>query len=129
MEGRAHYGTLGWNVYSGFDWSDFDITCNQFLRVFGKEIPDPEATLKMLKYLISNINFGGKIGRAEDFRKLNAHLEDLINLEFVYEKIIAPDMDRSHLGFPQEGGEPSFIAGLPDNNPYQVFGFNRTIER
>jgi hypothetical protein len=38
----------------------------------------------MLKYLILNINFGGKISRAEDFRKMNAHLEDLINLEFMY---------------------------------------------
>lgn len=25
-EGRAHYGTLGWNVYSGFDLSDFEIS-------------------------------------------------------------------------------------------------------
>lgn len=99
------------------------------MRVFNKELADPEATLKMLKYLISNINFGGKIGRAEDFRKLNAHLEDLINLEFVYERLQGPDMDRSHLGFPQEGGEPSFINALPENNPYQIFGFNRTIER
>jgi len=39
------------------------------------------------------------------------------------------DMDRSHMGFPVEGGENTFISNLPDNNPYQIFGFNRTIER
>jgi hypothetical protein len=92
-------------------------------------MPEPDITLNMIKYLISNINFGGKIGRAEDFRKMNAHLEDLMNLEFLYAKNQESDMDRSHLGFPVEGGENSFIAGLPDNNPYQIFGFNRTIER
>ena len=129
MEGRSHYGTLGWNTYSGFDWSDFDISCQQQLKVFSKEVPEPDITLNMLKYLISNINFGGKIGRAEDFRKMNAHLEDLMNLEFLYTKNQEADMDRSHLGFPVEGGENSFIANLPDNNPYQIFGFNRTIER
>jgi hypothetical protein len=53
----------------------------------------------------------------------------LMNLEFLYAKNQESDMDRSHLGFPVEGGENSFIAGLPDNNPYQIFGFNRTIER
>jgi len=129
MEGRAHYGTLGWNLYSGFDWSDFEISSKQFVEVFKKELPDPEATLKMLKYLIANINFGGKIGRAEDFRKMNAHLEDLVNLENMYARNMEIDMDRSHMGFPVEGGENTFISNLPDNNPYQIFGFNRTIER
>jgi hypothetical protein len=73
----------------------------------------------MLKYLIANINFGGKIGRAEDHRKLNAHMEDLINLEFSMDmKSCEADMDRSNLGFPNENGELTFISTLPDHNPY-----------
>jgi hypothetical protein len=38
-------------------------------------------------------------------------------------------MSRSHLGFPAEGMENSFMRELPDNNPHEIFGFNRTIER
>lgn len=26
LDGRAEYGTLGWNIYSGFDASDFEIS-------------------------------------------------------------------------------------------------------
>lgn len=131
LDGRKEYGTLGWNVFSGFDSSDFEISMLQLYEVIKKEISDPEATVNMLKYQIGQLNFGGKIHRKEDMRKLMAHLEDLINLEYaLFIKEADADEDRSHFGFPPENCEMHhFLARMPVTNPARIFGFNRTIER
>jgi hypothetical protein len=91
---------------------------------------DPIATVQVLKYLFREINFGGKIARSEDMRKLNAHMDDLVNLENSLAREVESDVSQSHFGIPQEHAEMSvFLEKLPDSNPAEIFGFNRTIER
>jgi hypothetical protein len=53
---------------------------------------DPIATVQVLKYLFKEINFGGKIARSEDMRKLNAHMDDLVNLEYSLAREVESDV-------------------------------------
>jgi hypothetical protein len=57
-------------------------------------------------------------------------MDDLVNLEIALAREVEPDEKHSHFGVPQEHAEMAvFLEKLPDNNPAQIFGFNRTIER
>jgi len=63
-------------------------------------------------------------------RKMNAHLEDLVNLNLAFARDAEPDEDSSHFGFPQENAEMyQWMHKMPVTNPARIFGFNRTIER
>jgi len=81
LDGRKMYGPLGWNIYSGFDASDFQISNQQLVSYLGEPVKDKETQIYLLKYLYANINFSGKISREEDLRKLNAIIEDLITVD------------------------------------------------
>jgi len=79
LDGRSQFGPLGWNIYGGFDASDFEISTEQIKAnvMENLEMADRDAVLFVIKYLFTNINFAGKISRKEDQRKLIAHIEDL----------------------------------------------------
>lgn len=87
--------------------------------------------LEILKYLFAHINFSGKIATFEDRRKLHAHVSDLFSAETSFEKKLDPNVHKSHYGFPECDG----LYGLwvkdkmPDRDSYEVFGFNRNIQR
>jgi len=55
----------------------------------------------MIKYLFANVNFSGKISREEDLRKLNAIIEDLINVDIALAPRLLPDLKSSHYGIPR----------------------------
>jgi hypothetical protein len=85
----------------------------------------------MIKYLFANVNFSGKISRAEDQRKLNAIIEDLIARDLVNCIKAPPDVPRGHYGFPKTD-EPVLtwvMDNLPDADPAELYGFNRNSER
>ena len=42
LDGRKLFGPLGWNIYSGFDASDFQISCQQLLSYLGEPVKDKE---------------------------------------------------------------------------------------
>ena len=85
----------------------------------------------MIKYLYSNVNFSGKISRAEDQRKLNSIIEDLIARDLANCIKAPPDVNRSHYGYPKTD-EPILtwvMENLPDSDPAEIYGFNRNSER
>ena len=85
----------------------------------------------MIKYLFANVNFSGKISRAEDQRKLNAIIEDLISRDLVNCIKAPPNVARGHYGFPkaEENLLPWVMEKLPDADPCEIYGFNRNSER
>lgn len=66
LDCRKPYGPLGWNIYSGFDASDFSISEQQVVAYLNNTIADKDSLIAMIKYLYSNVNFSGKISRFED---------------------------------------------------------------
>mmetsp|Transcript_79491 Transcript_79491/g.110064 ORF Transcript_79491/g.110064 Transcript_79491/m.110064 type:complete len:85 (+) Transcript_79491:1721-1975(+) len=75
---------------------------------------DPCSILYILKYLYSNINYAGKVQRAEDQRKLLAVLEDLFTPEIYNCASTGQDLSRSHYGLPLEYEDyMAFCHSLP----------------
>lgn len=85
--------------------------------------------MEILKYLFSHINFSGKIATFEDRRKLNAHVSDLFNANVSFEKRLEANHSQSSYGFPECDGLYGVWVKekLPDQDPYQIFGFNENI--
>lgn len=131
LDGRKIFGPLGWNIYSGFDQSDFHISQAQLISYLSESVKDKETQILMLKYLYANINFSGKISREEDLRKLNAVIEDLITVENAQAVRKLPMMHKGHYGLPRY--DEDFVEWvekqLPKQDPCEVYGFNRNSER
>jgi len=57
-------------------------------------------------------------------------LGDLINEPFSLAKTLPADYGSSHFGLPPDGSQDFFHyldQAIPEEDPYKVFGFNRTI--
>lgn len=87
--------------------------------------------MKLLSYYFSQVNYAGKIQRAEDQAILEAITGDLINEKVASaSKQAVRDYSASSFGFPPEAcpdPEAFLLAAIPDEDPYQVFGFNWNI--
>ena len=85
----------------------------------------------MLKYLYANVNFSGKISREEDLRKLNAVIEDLIQIDIASATRSLPDPNRGHYGIPRydDDFEEWVEKNMPKQDPAEIYGFNRNSER
>ncbi|CDW77756.1 dynein heavy chain axonemal [Stylonychia lemnae] len=138
LVGRKKYGTLGWNVPYEFDFSDFEISGSQLLQMMRRNVIDDETNLKMMRYLIGEINYSGKIQRSEDRIILNAILDDLFCSELAFMKEAVPqNVNKSHYGLPlleynadnSFGDFSEFMRSLPEFDQEEIFGFNDNIQR
>ncbi len=102
LDGRRAYGPFGWHVAYEFDKNDFDISDQIVQTYLKKDIEDKLDTLEVVKHVLTNINFNGKISRTEDFRILKAHIDDLFNEHLTFSEEAAADLDHSHFGFPDK---------------------------
>ena len=68
LGGRLRFGTLGWHMPYDFDFSDFRISVMQLKKTMQAGVKEHSQllTLKVLKYFITEINYAGRIHRAED---------------------------------------------------------------
>lgn len=89
------------------------------------------AALKLLSYFYSQVNYAGKIQRAEDQTVLEAITGDLISERVAGASRGLPrDYSASTFAIPAEAPpDPAeFLrAAIPPEDPYQVFGFNWNI--
>ena len=130
LDGRKMFGPLGWNIYSGFDASDFQISNAQIVSYLGESVKDKATQIYMLKYLFANVNFSGKVSREEDLRKLNAVIEDLIAVDIASAPRSLPDPNKGHYGIPRY--DEDFVEwvdkNLPKQDPSEIYDFNRNSE-
>ena len=61
LEGRRRFGSLGWNIPYKFDFADIELSESQLNKLMKAEKIDPLATLRMMKYTLSEINYGGRV--------------------------------------------------------------------
>ena len=86
-----------------------------------KETVSPQMSLKMIKYLIVDINYSGKIPRDEDIKLLNTLADDLFNPKITFAKSKKADLGHSHYGFPKledhENALPIYMKYIRDSMP------------
>ena len=136
LKGRKNFGNLGWNLDYKFDFSDFEVSSSQLQSVIrnikvNERPASRPAALKILSYFFSKINYAGKIQRTEDQSTLEATTQDLIN-EKIGSSILAipKDYNLSTFGIPTENCtdyKVFMLDAIPDEDPYQIFGFNWNI--
>lgn len=63
-----------------------------------------ETSLHMMRYLIGDINYAGKIQKDQDLLVLKTIIDDLFNPTLSFCPYAHSDLNHSHYGFP---GEPS----------------------
>jgi dynein heavy chain, axonemal len=118
---RKKFLTLGWNVASDFNMSDFEI-CENVLCVLLDEYE--ETPWDALKYLIAEANYGGRVTDDWDRRVLRSYINNLFNNEALSE----PQYKFSPLVtyFMPENLELSsireYISSFPNFDKPEVFG-------
>lgn len=118
---RKKFLTLGWNVVTDFNDSDFDV-CDNLIGLLLDEYQ--QIPWDALKYLIAEANYGGRVTDDFDRRVLRSY----INSYFCDTAITAPQYRLSSMQtyyIPDDGPLQSYrdyIASLPNFDKPEVFG-------
>jgi len=118
---RRKFGNLGWNIPYDFNDSDFEVS-ELCLRLYLDEYD--ETPWDALKYLISEINYGGRVTDDRDRRLMNVYMDQF----FCDETLTAPQHRLSAMPnyvVPEDGALPSYkevCAGLPQIDRPEAYG-------
>jgi len=118
---RRKFGNLGWNIPYDFNDSDFEVS-ELCLRLYLDEYE--ETPWDALKYLISEINYGGRVTDDRDRRLMNVYMDQF----FSDDTINTPGHKLSSLSnyvVPEDGPLASYrevCAGLPQIDRPEAFG-------
>jgi dynein heavy chain len=122
IQERRKFGPLGWNIRYEFNSSDLEVS-QSWLRMFLQE--QPNIPWESLRYVIGEVNYGGRVTDNWDRRCLNSILKYFFNPEILSESYkfspsgvyYAPNTGalRSYV---------SYIDSLPFADDPQVFGMN-----
>merc|ERR1712032_1717740 len=129
MGDRRKYGALGWNCPYEFNNTDLEISMAQLERFLDtyEEIP-----YKVLHFLISYVNYGGRVTDYIDLRTIDVLLLDLFNPKIVTDDFkfsksgiyysIPFDEDRPHESYMK------YIDSLPLNPDPEAFGLHQNAD-
>jgi len=118
---RRKFGNLGWNIPYDFNDSDFQVS-ELSLRLYLDEYT--ETPWDALRYLVSEINYGGRVTDDLDRRLMNVY----INQFFTDDTLSVPGHRLSALSayvVPEDGTLQSYrevCAGLPQVDRPEAFG-------
>ena len=104
---RRKYGAIGWNERYEWMTSDFDCS-NAQLRMFVTE--QPEVPYQALNYIISEVNYGGRVTDDRDIRTINSMLRKYICPEIMSDNYRLSKLDIYYA--PPEGTLPQVIEYL-----------------
>lgn len=126
MQDRRKFGPIGWNIRYGFTNEDLTV-CKRQLKIFCDE--SEHIPYKVLNYLGSQINYGGRVTDDKDKRLIETILEQYINSEILSDghKLSESGNYRS----PKVGSQEHYleeIAKLPLNSAPEVFGLHGNAE-
>ena len=118
---RRKFQNLGWNIPYDFNDSDFEVS-ELCLRLYLDEYD--ETPWDALKYLVSEINYGGRVTDDNDRRLMNVYVSTFFNED----ALAVPQFKLSPLAsyvIPEDGPLSSYrevCAGLPQIDKPEAFG-------
>eukprot|EP00916_Digyalum_oweni_P011892 GHVL01019735.1.p1 GENE.GHVL01019735.1~~GHVL01019735.1.p1 ORF type:complete len:1123 (+),score=306.62 GHVL01019735.1:74-3370(+) len=127
VQDRRKFGAIGWNVNYDFTKEDLSV-CEKQLETFMNEYD--EAPYKVLNYLGSQINYGGRVTDAKDKILIKNILQQYINKDVIHD----PDYKFSESGtyycpdVPDCDGYVSYIKTLPNWPSPEVFGLHENAQ-
>lgn len=120
---RRKFGPIGWNI--PYEWmnSDFE-TCQSQLKMYLDEQPD--VPYQTLNYIISEINYGGRVTDDKDVRLITDLLKqyfcpailDDATYKFSSSGVYHPPLDL------ELGAVKQYISQLPLEDDPEVFGLH-----
>jgi dynein heavy chain len=122
---RKRFGAVGWNKQYDFTESDLLISKIQ-LKQFIDYYQNSDIPFEALKYLIGELNYGGKVTDALDRRLINAMLEDYMSPNILTDQY---KFDESGVYHPPAAGADlsdyrAYIRDLPATDSAQIFGLH-----
>jgi dynein heavy chain len=122
VQDRRKFGPLGWNILYDFAQSDISI-CTLQLRIFLNEYK--EVPYKVLQYLFSEVNYGGRITDDKDRRLNNSILEAFICKDSLSNKCkLSPSGTYIIPRYELQQEILDFLKSLPVNPAPEVFGLH-----
>lgn len=125
VQERRKFGPLGWNIPYEFNDSDLDISKKQ-LELFLNDYD--EIPYRVLNFLVSYINYGGRVTDAIDLRTIDVILLDFFNPSILddYYRFspsgiyFVPPVDNEH----PHKSFVDYIDNLPVNPAPEIFGMH-----
>jgi dynein heavy chain, axonemal len=121
---RRQFGPLGWNIPYGFNDTDYDISKDQ-LEMFLDEYE--EVPYKVLHFLTSYINYGGRVTDAIDLRTIDVILQQFFQPDTMKDGFDFDGLPIVSVAFDDENPHKSYmdyIEALPINAGPSVFGMH-----
>ena len=122
VQDRRKFGPLGWNILYDFAQSDISI-CTLQLRIFLNDYE--QIPFKVLQYLFSEVNYGGRVTDDKDRRLNNNILESFICKESLGNKVkLSPSGTYIIPKYETQAEILEFLKSLPVNPAPEVFGLH-----
>ena len=122
VQDRRKFGPLGWNILYDFAQSDINI-CTLQLRIFLNDYE--QIPYKVLQYLFSEVNYGGRVTDDKDRRLNNSILDSFICKESLANKCkLSPSGNYIVPKYETQQEILDFIKTLPVNPAPEVFGLH-----
>lgn len=77
---RERFGSFGWTQPYYFSPNDLQISIKMLGEICQKIKPGQNFPLKLMRYLVSDLNYGGKLTNKEDARILRTQVKTFINM-------------------------------------------------
>lgn len=119
---RRKYGAIGWNI--AYEWmnSDFQVSKTQVLMYLDEQ---PDTPYAALNYLVSDVNYGGRVTDDKDVRCSRAVLRKFFCPEILVDSYKLSKLDNYYA--PAEGTlneTKDYITNLPNEDDPEIFGLH-----
>jgi dynein heavy chain len=125
VQERRKYDSLGYNIKYEFTAGDLSISQRQ-LKLFIDLYADEALPIKALRYLVGQLNYGGRVTDDWDRRTITHVLEDFFSVDVVKDGYRFDPSGRYHC--PPRGSDlvdyRNYIADLPAHDEAEVFGLH-----
>lgn len=124
IQERRKYGAIGWNIR--YEWNQSDLlTAMANLRMYIEE--QAEVPYETLRYIIGDVNYGGRVTDYMDQRTVAAVLGTYVCSEAVEDHDYRYTADGAYYAPPNEdlSGIRAYIDQLPLSDKPEVFGLHR----
>jgi len=118
---RRQFGPIGWNI--AYEWmdSDFQVSREQ-VRMYLESQPDVPFTT--LRYIIAEVNYGGRVTDDKDVRLISAILKQYFNDQLLQESFRFAGLDAYYAPAKDLESTRAYLKTLPLDEDPLVFGLH-----